>query len=167
MASASGTRTVYLPADPGVAEDFRRTGRLERAEGVSVDTAYAAARDLDLDVGDDEEEADYWALTDAAMLGLGLHRLGPRFVLAARVRPDQLEPAGAEGSGRVTATGLAWSQVSALFVDEPEALPAVEAARAALDDPELLAEQVTRLVGEHDLLWYAPDELDDLLAARD
>lgn len=167
MASASGTRTVYLPSEPAAAEAFRRASRLDRAEGVAVDPAYAAAHDLDLTVSDDEEEADFWALTDAAMLGLGLHRRGPRFVLAARVRPEQLAPAGEEGSGRVVASDLAWSQVSALFVDEPEALPAVQAARAALDDPELLAERAAVLVGEHDLLWYAPDELDALLGPGD
>lgn len=163
MARASTTRTVYLPCDPATAEAFRRSGQLERAEGVSVDVAYGTARDLDLAVGDDEEEADYWALTDAAMLGLGRQGQGPRFVVAARVRPHQLETAGAEGSGRVTATALAWAQVSALFIDDADALPALEAARAALGDPELLAERVARLVVEHDLLWYAPDELDGLL----
>ena len=167
MARPSTTRTVYLPCDPATAEALRRSGQLERAEGVSVDVAYATARDLDLTVGDDEEEAEFWALTDAAMLGLGRQGKGPRFVVAARVRPDQLETAGDDGSGRVTATALAWSQVSALFIDDADALPAVEAARAALDDPELLAERVARLVAEHDLLWYAPDELDGLLDRTD
>ena len=163
MARPTPTRTVYVPCDPAAAEAFRRSGQLERAEGVSVDVAYAAARDLDLSVGDEEEEADFWALTDAAMLGLGRQGQGPRFVLAARVRPEQLEAAAAEGSGRVTATALAWSQVSALFIDDAEALSAVDAARAALDDPEQLAERVAQLVADHDLLWYAPDELDGLL----
>ncbi len=162
MASARSTRTVYLPSDTGAAAEFRRTGRLDRGEGISVDEAYARRRDLDPAVPDDEEEADYWALTDAGLAGLGAAE-GPRFVVAVRVRPEQVTAAEPDGSGRVTVTDVAWSQVSALFIDEAQALPAVAAARAALADPEAFAERTAALVAAHDLLWYAPDELDVLL----
>lgn len=130
---------------------------------MSVDPAYARDRELDLSVADDEEEAEFWALTDAAMMSLGLRADGPRFVLAARVRPDQLRPDGPEGSGRVVAEAVTWSQVTALFIDEDEAQPAIDRARAALGQPDRFAELVGSLVAEHDLLWYAPDELDGLL----
>ncbi|SDB85997.1 hypothetical protein GA0111570_105138 [Raineyella antarctica] len=163
MASAPALRTVFLASDPQTAEALRRTGGLQEAEGVTVDAAYAAARDLDLAVSDDEEEAEFWALTDAALMSLRRSALGPRFVVAARVRPDQLAQAGPEGSGRVTVSSLEWVQVSAIFVDEADALPAVESARAALDDPTLVEDRIALLVAEHDLLWYAPDELDGLL----
>ncbi|QGF24408.1 DUF6912 family protein [Raineyella fluvialis] len=157
------TRTVYLPSAPGGAQEFRRSGRLEQAEGISVDVAYARARELDLDVPDDAEEADFWALTDAAMRSLAASPDGPRFVVAVRVRPDQIVSADEAGSGRVTVSGVEWSQVSALFVDEEAALPVVRAARAALADPEAFARESATLLDEHDLLWYAPDELDALL----
>ncbi|WOP17873.1 DUF6912 family protein [Raineyella sp. LH-20] len=163
MAKAPTTRTVYLPSGPGTTEEFRRSGRLDHAEGISVDVAYARRRDLDLAVSDDEEEADFWALTDAAMRSLADSLSGPRFVVAVRVRPDQLVADPEVGSGRVTVSDVAWSQVSALFVDEPAALPAVAAARAARTVPDTFAEHVAVLVAEHDLLWYAPDELDTLL----
>lgn len=163
MASARTTRTVYLPSAPGAAEEFHRSGRLDRAEGISVDVAYARRRDLDLAVPDDEEEADFWALTDAAARSLAGSSAGPRFVVAVRVRPDQLVADPEAGSGRVTVSGVDWAQVSALFVDEPAALPAVAAARAVRTEPAAFAEHIAALVAEHDLLWYAPDELDALL----
>ncbi|MPM16690.1 hypothetical protein SDC9_63071 [bioreactor metagenome] len=111
---------------------------------------------------DDEEEADYWALTDAGLAGLAAAE-GPRFVIAVRARPEQIVAAGPDGSGRVSVADVAWSQVSALFIDEAEALPAVAAARAALADPDAFAERTAALVTAHDLLWYAPEELDALL----
>ncbi len=163
MASARTTRIVYLPSDPASAQAFRRSGVLEQARGVAVDEAYARARDLDLTVGDDEEEADYWALADAALQSLVARTDGPRMVIAARVGPDQLRSYGPDGSGLVTAEEVAWSQVSALFIDDGEALESVHAARAAREDPERFGTLVEALVAEHDLLWYAPEELDQLV----
>ena len=163
MAPAAPTRTVYLPSDPASSAQFREAGQLPPSPGISVDEAYAQARDLELALADDEEEADYWALVDASVQGLHRTAAGPRFVLAARVRPEQLVPDGPAGSGRVLACGVSWGQVSALFIDEHEALEAVRAAREAVGDPLLLEERVAGLLSEHELLWYAPEELDALL----
>lgn len=163
MASAPTTRTVYLPSDPDTVAAFRRTGTLDRAEGTGVDDAFARQRDLDLTSGDDEEEADFWALTDAAMRSLATRTEGGRFVVAARVRQDQIRQSADDGSGHVVVEGVSWSQVSALFVDEPEADRAVQAARAVQDDPQAFSDRAATLIAEHDLLWYAPEELDVLL----
>ena len=61
---------------------------------------------------------------------------------------------------------LGWAQVRALFVDEPAAVPAVARARAALGGSSLAdalsVPEVTALVDDFDLLWFAPEELDDL-----
>jgi hypothetical protein len=89
----------------------------------------------------DAEEVEYAALNHA---GESAVDTGPRrLVLAADVEPAQLVETG-DGWGGVTVTGLAWSQVSALFADEP-----LDADAAAGDD-------------DRDLLWFAPQELDQL-----
>ena len=89
----------------------------------------------------DAEEVEYAALHHAGeqVAGTNPHRL----VVAADVEPAQLAETG-DGWGGVTVDGLRWGQVSALFADEPHA-----AGAAAEAD-------------ERDLLWFAPQELDQL-----
>jgi hypothetical protein len=89
----------------------------------------------------DAEEVEYAALNHAGESAVGTSPR--RLVLAADVEPAQLVETG-DGWGGVTVTGLAWSQVSALFADEPLAADAA----AEADD--------------RDLLWFAPQELDQL-----
>jgi hypothetical protein len=63
---------------------------------------------------------------------------------------------------------LRWSQVRALFADEAEAAEAVLRARAALAESgegytlaaALEVPAVGKLLDNHDLLWFAPEELD-------
>ena len=85
----------------------------------------------------DREEVEYAALHQAGEYAPAT--TARRLVLAADVEPAQLAGAG-DGWGGVTVAGLRWSQVSALFADEPGA------------------------TGDHDgdLLWFAPQELDQL-----
>ena len=88
----------------------------------------------------DAEEVEYAALHHA---GEYVGTRPRRLVLAAEVEPGQLVETG-DGWGGVTVDGLRWSQVTALFADEPIAgEPAT-----GTDDP--------------DLLWFAPQELDQL-----
>jgi uncharacterized protein DUF6912 len=92
----------------------------------------------------DPEEVEYAALNRAGdeASGTGDRRL----VVAADVGSAQLVETG-DGWGGVTATGLRWGQVAALFADDPST-----AADATVgDDP--------------DLLWFAPEELDRLRPA--
>jgi uncharacterized protein DUF6912 len=89
----------------------------------------------------DAEEVEYAALHQAGEYASAPSRR--RLVLAADVEPGQLVETG-DGWGGVTVTGLRWNQVSALFADEPLAADA---------DPG---------TGDRDLLWFAPDELDQL-----
>jgi Family of unknown function (DUF6912) len=111
------------------------------------------------------EEAEYAALSNAGVLALVLKPEAPRLVVAAEVRPDQITDLR-EPSGEIEVHGLTWAQVQALFADEPAAWEAVRLASdavagaslaAALDTPEVAA-----LLDAYDLLWYAPDELDQL-----
>ena len=88
-----------------------------------------------------------------------------RLVLAADVADGQVTDRGSE-FGEVMVAGLRWAQVQALFADEPAAESSVARARAdtaELGLTEALAiEAVTALLSEFDLLWFAPDELDQL-----
>ena len=61
---------------------------------------------------------------------------------------------------------LSWKQVIAMFTDDYEAAEAVRAAREAVRgrtvSEALAAPEVVGLLEGHDLLWYAPEELDRL-----
>ena len=111
------------------------------------------------------EEAEYAALSCASVLALVLKPGSPRLVVAAEVQPRQLSDLG--GSlGEVGLRGLTWTQVRALFADEPARwrrlgwqarLVAGQSLAAALAAPE-----VGLVLDDYDLLWFAPDELDQL-----
>jgi hypothetical protein len=111
------------------------------------------------------EELEFAALSYAGVLALSAGSDPLRLVLAADVAEGQMADQGSE-LGEVTVVGLDWSQVQALFADEPAAEPSVARARAdcaELSLSEALAtEAVAALQGEFDLLWFAPDELDRL-----
>jgi len=111
------------------------------------------------------EEAEYAALSYAGVLSLLLKPGWPRLVVAAEVQPDQLSDLGGP-LGEVEVRGLSWHQVRALFGDESAAVGATRVASevtagqslaAALGAPEVAA-----VLDEYDLLWFAPEELDQL-----
>jgi hypothetical protein len=114
------------------------------------------------------EEAEFVALNHAGALALFISAGGRRLLLAAEVDLAQITDEGST-LGEVTVSGLAWSQVGALFADEPEASAAVTKAVASVQDHggRALAEalglaEVAELMENHDLLWFAPHELDQL-----
>ena len=120
--------------------------------------------------GDDDELADV-ALREAALASLrlmaGQDVSGPprRAVLVADVdgataRPD-LDDAVVRLSGEVTI-----GDVLAVYVDNADAEPAVRLAIDAVDAADLGDEDAELTVGDaqdHDLAWYAPQELPFLL----
>jgi hypothetical protein len=115
------------------------------------------------------EEAEFAALSNAGVLALLLSSAVRRLVLAAELQSGQV--ADHDGAhGEVVVSGISWVQVRALFVDEPEASVAVAAARHAIVDghsePTLAAAlespEVGGLLNVSDLLWFAPEELDQL-----
>lgn len=120
--------------------------------------------------GDDDELADV-ALREAALASLRLlgddaSELPPRrVVVEAEVgdvtpRPD-LDDAVVRLSGPVGVDDLI-----AVYVDNADAEPAVLAAVDAVDEADLGDEDAELTVGDaqdHDLAWYAPQELPFLL----
>ena len=134
------TTLVFLPLDWADAAAVRSGVDLGPRMG------YAPNAELAHRIGPDAdpEEVEYAALHHAGASAAGAS--SRRLVLAVDVEAAQLFEAG-DGWGGVTVTELGWSQVSALFADEPSA-----------------TEAATN-VDDRDLLWFAPAELDQLRPA--
>ncbi|CKR58416.1 Uncharacterised protein [Mycobacterium tuberculosis] len=163
---------VYIPATLAMLQRLVADGALWPVNG----TAFAVTPTLrePYAEGDDEELAEV-ALREAALASLRLlaadigataDALPPRrAVLAAEVddatyRPD-LDDAVVRLAGPITI-----DQVVAAYVDNAGAEPAVMAAIAVIDAADLGDEDAELVVGDaqdHDLAWYANQELPFLL----
>lgn len=111
----------------------------------------------------DDEDADFAALTYASIACLATSPR--RLVATAEVRVTD----AADELGRVVVPALRLADVTGLFVDEDAVAALVAAARDAVAQaPDLEtamdAPAVEALLAEADLLWYAPEERDDVLA---
>lgn len=140
-------------------------GTLEELEGRGPTRSVLASHDVE---PEEDEEADYVAQNLASLDGLA-EATGPRVVLAVDAERSAVTVVE-ESIGWVRLTPFDWSWVTAIFVDEPAALPAVAEARAALADADVRIgepgqpEAVTGLLEEHALLWFLPAELADVIA---
>ncbi len=159
---------VYVPATLAILQRLVADGSVRPLNG----TAFAVTPTLreSYAAGDDEELAEV-ALRDAALASLRLldddaSDLPPRrAVLVADVedvkpRPD-LDDAVVRLAGEI-----ALADVIAAYVDTAEAEGAVRAAIEAVDAADLGDEDAELVVGDaqdHDLAWYAPQELPFLL----
>lgn len=97
------------------------------------------------------EIAEFIATEDASILSLELIRESSeapyqRVVIALEVKNLQ-----------ETQQSISWQQVKAIFVDNPLAETAVKAACEAQTQEE--ADTAVEEVLEHDLEWYAPEEI--------
>lgn len=166
---------VYVPATLPALAQLLATGSL--APPVP---AYAVTELLrtwaDASGPSDEEELELVALSEAARGSLRLLAADPagtqrRLVLAAdapdqAVRVDEASDASSPGQVVVTAAvPVAW--VRAVHLDEVGAEAAVRVAATAVgeadaDDPA--AEAVVARLDDHELLWYAVEELPGLLS---
>jgi hypothetical protein len=120
--------------------------------------------------GDDDELADV-ALRDAALASLRLlgddeSGLPPRrAVLVADAENVTVRPDLDDAVVRLSEP-IAFGDVTAAYVDNTDAEPAVLAAIEAVDDADLGDEDAEFVVGDaqdHDLAWYAAQELPFLL----
>jgi hypothetical protein len=162
---------VYIPATLPMLTGLIADGSMQPLSG----TAFAVTPTLReaYAEGDDEELAEV-ALGEAARASLRLlsgdtENTTPmrRAVVVADAdadtvtrRPD-LDDAVVRVSGRVRL-----DQVAAVYVDNAAAEPAVRAAIAVIDDADLGDEDAELTVGDaqdHDLAWYATQELPFLL----
>ena len=160
---------VYIPATLTMLQQLVADGMLHARSG----TAFAVTPALreSYAEGDDEELAEV-ARREAALASLrllagdGLGALPPRrAVLEAEVggathRPD-LDDAVVRLAGPI-----AYEDVIAAYVDNAEAEAEVLPALDAVDEADLGDEDAEFVVGDaqdHDLAWYAPQELPFLL----
>jgi hypothetical protein len=121
--------------------------------------------------GDDDELADV-ALRDAALASLrllageGISSLPPRrAVVVAEVEGAAARPDLDDAVVRLSEP-IAYDQVIAAYVDSADAESAVVPAIEAVDTADLGDEDAEFIVGDaqdHDLAWYAPQELPFLL----
>ena len=166
---------VYLPAT------LPRLARLWSAGevGPAPLTGYAVTPALiEWYASGDTEELEYAALTEAARASLrliaadraaGAEAPARRVVLAAEV-PERTVDGGADLADRARvrlSAAVPLAKVASVQVDGPEAEPDVTAALAALpaaaagdDDAQFVVDGVE----DHELLWYATQEIPDLLA---
>ena len=157
---------VFVPSTLAAAAHLRSSGSVRGVVG------YAPNPELRHLLGDEQlgaEELDYVALNHAGTAALAsgegsAGEDGTRVVLAVDVSAGS-----ADSLGAVTLNEFSWTQVRSLFADESAAASAVDRARTAVRGLDLvqalLAPEVAELDDTYDLLWFAPDELDDLIAA--
>jgi hypothetical protein len=160
---------VYIPATLAVLQQLVANGSVSPLNG----TAFAVTPKLreSYAEGDDDELADV-ALREAALASLRLlaadlgEALPPRrAVLAAEVEDAKYRPDLDDAVVRLAAP-VSLDQVVAAEVDHDGAEPAVAAAIEAIDAADLGDEDADLIVGDaqdHDLAWYATQELPFLL----
>jgi hypothetical protein len=160
----SGTR-VYLPST------FSRLREVVRAGGVgpppvrghAVTEALRAAY-----VDGSEEDWEYAAMSSAAQDALGLLTEDdpPRRVVIV-LSDAAVVPAGGDDPSLVELQNAASARtIAAVHVDSPDAEADVAAARAAWRDAQEgdpSAAAVVERCADHDLGWYATQEIGDLL----
>jgi hypothetical protein len=163
---------VYIPATLAMLQQLVADGSLLPVNG----TAFAVTPKLreSYAEGDDDELAEV-ALQEAALASLRLlaaldeaapDTLPPRrAVVAAEVEDAKLRPDLDDAVVRLGGP-IAIDQVVAAYVDNANAEPAVTAAIAVIDAADLGDEDADLVVGDaqdHDLAWYANQELPFLL----
>ncbi|MGI9162030.1 MAG: DUF6912 family protein [Mycobacterium sp.] len=159
---------VYIPATLAMLQGLVADGVMQPLSG----TAFAVTPALrEAYAEGDEEELAEVAIGEAALASLRLLASEPgsdlplrRAVVVAdteaNLRPD-LDVPVVRVSGPVNL-----DQVAAVYVDNAAAEPAVAAAIAVIDDADLGDEDAELTVGDaqdHDLAWYASQELPFLL----
>ena len=160
---------VYIPATLSALELLVAEGSLQPRSG----TAFAVTPALReaYAVGDDEELAEV-AIAEAALASLRLlaAESDPRLrraVLIADAPDDSvtLRPDLDDAVVRI-AGPIALDHIVAAYVDNAAAEPAVKAAVEVIDEADLGDEDAELTVGDaqdHDLAWYANQELPFLL----
>lgn len=162
---------VYVPATISMLRRMVADGELRAVAG----TAFAVTPALrESYASGDTEELEYAAMADAARASLRLLATedGPdggeparRVVVCADVDGVRLRPDLDDGA--VTLPGpVPGSAVAAVYVDLPEAADAVRAAAAVVDAADLGDPDAEFTLGDaddHELAWYAPQEVPFLL----
>lgn len=165
------TLRVYVPATVSMLQTLLDDGELTPVNG----TAFALTPALrEFYTGGSDEELEYTALLEAARASLRLLSAeldrpdgapARRAVLAADVEGVQPRPDLDMAVVRV-AGPVPLSAIAAVHVDAVEAEDAVRAAAKVVDAADLGDDDAEFILGDaedHELAWYAPQELPFLL----
>ena len=163
---------VYLPATIPLVAALREGGELIPPAG-AVHAVTPALREWYTE--GDEEELEYVAFSRAAQEALRLLRADPgaprrRVVISADV-PESEVTVGSQdlGTSEVKLGGpVPLRAIASFHIDDREAEADVAAAadsveEAVAGDPD--AQFTVDSAEDHELLWYAPEEIDDLLSS--
>ena len=170
--SCSGASEPLIAKMIFVPMTIDETAALRSGAGVNHHQGCAATASLVASMVSDDvmEKAEYAAIRNAGVLAMVLKPNAPRLVVAAEVREDQVIDQGAP-RGEVEVNELTWAQVRALFADEPAARRAVRLARKTVAGQSLTAAlaapKVAAVLDKYPLMWYAPEELDQLWGRSD
>jgi hypothetical protein len=150
---------IFVPMTRDEARALRSGAGTDRYPGCAATPGLAASQEVDTVL----EEVEYAALSNAGVLALVLKPHLPRLVVAGEVPEEHVRDLS-QPHGEVEVSGLVWAQVRALFADEPDARQAVGLASEAVTGESLAAAlaapEVAAVLDNHDLLWFAPEELD-------
>jgi hypothetical protein len=155
------TQMIFVPMVPGDVVALRSGAGANHYQGCAATPSLVASMETDTVI----EEVEYAALSNAGVLALVLKPRSPRLVVAAEVPEEQITDLR-QPHGEIEVHELTWAQVRALFADEPAASEAIALASQVVAGQSLAtalaAPEVTAVLDEYDLLWYAPQELDQL-----
>ncbi|MCD0446738.1 hypothetical protein LO763_24265 [Glycomyces sp. A-F 0318] len=146
---------VYLPADVAMLAHLAESGEVRPVATVHAVTAWLVGAAPGADV----EDLEYTAFADAAAASVALlaGQVPRRVVISADV-PEALVIDRAEGTEADFDGAVALKQVAAIHVDDADAAAQIAAELASgAPDPAAIEANV--------LDWYAPSELQELLAA--
>lgn len=146
---------IYLPADVAMLAHLAETGEVAPVATVHTVTAWLTGAAP----GANEDDLEYTAFADAATASVALlaGQVPRRVVISADV-PEALVIERAEGTEADFEGTVSLKLVAAIHVDDATAAEEI-AAELASDSPDLDA------IEANVLDWYAPSELQDLLAA--
>jgi len=163
---------VYLPATIPLIAALRDGGELAQPAG----PAHAVTPALrEWYIEGDEEELEYVAFSRAAQDALRLLRADPgaprrRVVISADVPEAELTIGSQDlGTSEVKlGSPVPRGAIASIHIDDREAEADVAAAANAVEeavagDPD--AQFTVDSAEDHELLWYAPEEIDDLLSS--
>jgi hypothetical protein len=166
-----GAVRIYVPATLSMLRDLVKSGELAAVGG----TAFALTPALrESYATGDSEELEYAAMADAARASIRLlaveldadpESVPRRAVIAADVEDVTLRPDLDFAVVRI-AEPIPMSSIAAVHVDNEAAEPAVRAAAAVMDAADLGDGDAEFTLGDaedHELAWYAPQELPFLL----
>jgi hypothetical protein len=161
---------IYLPATSTLLRSLAEEGRI----GPAPVTAFAVTPGLrEWYVDDDIEELEYAASMEAARASLRLIDADPgavsRRVVISLDAPDSTVTIRDDLDRGVVSLGaeVGRKQVAAIHIDDAEAVQTVAAAARVIDQADLGDEAAQSTVDDaegFELSWYAPAELEDLLA---